>query len=52
MSELDLTWQDFLRPEEKQRLEEIEVSTKAAFAEKRRIFQRCRARLKRHEAQA
>lgn len=49
MSQITMTWRNFLKPDETKRLEEIDAQHKANVTERRKIFQRCRARLKRHE---
>jgi hypothetical protein len=39
-----VNWRDYLKPEEIERLAEIEAAKKAGQAEQRRIYDRCRKR--------
>lgn len=41
-----MIWRDFLTPAEVERLAEIERDKKAGQAEQRRIYDRCRKRMK------
>lgn len=44
-----MSWRDFLRDDERERLEAIKAETRALKAEHRRIYDRCRKRMEKAE---